>query len=155
MTKLELVTEKKQKEVALKHEEESWKLTRKELARRVHQLRGELEAAKERYDGALFDNFTDGIPRTLDADERNREPYGAVEFLSPGLKGRTERLQKENPLSCISDDASELFFFSTEVAYQIGMLAGAIYADCSKATVDRFERGLVVSLFACHWIGKK
>jgi len=155
MTKLELVTDKNQQKAARKQEEEKLKLTRHEIARRVRQLRKELEAAKQRYDGALFDNFTDGSPPSLDIVNVNREPYGAVYHLSPLLEARVEQLQHGELKSSLSDDIFELFFFSTTTAYEFGMLAGAIYADCPTATIDRFERGLMTALGACHWIIKE
>ena len=146
--KLELVTEEKQKEAALKAEQESWKLSRDEIANRVHKLREELEAAKQRYNGALFDNFYDGIPRSLDHLGLNREPFGAVYLMSPKLEAMVHRLQHNEPISCLSDDVFELFYWGTDTAYMIGMLAGAIYADSPTATIDRFERGLVIALAA-------
>jgi len=155
MTKLELVTDEKQQKAARKQEAETLKLTRDEIATRVGQLRKELEAAKQRYDGALFDNFTDGIPPSLDHVDVNREPHGAVYHLSPLLEAWVKQLQHGEVKSCLSDDVFELFFFSTQTAYEFGMLAGVIYADCPTATIDRFERGLVTALAACHWIIKE
>src|SRR6266545_7285728 len=118
MPKLELVTEKQQQEAARKQEEQTLKLTRDEIANRVHQLRQELEAAKQRYDGALFDNFTDGIPASLDIVGVNREPCGVVEDLSPLLEAWVKQLQHGEVQSCLSDDVFELFFFSTTTAYE-------------------------------------
>jgi hypothetical protein len=37
---------------------------------------------------------------------------------------------------------------TAETAFKIGMLAGAIFAGCSKEQVDRFERGMVFSLMS-------
>jgi hypothetical protein len=156
MPKLEIVTDDRTSQAqARKREQESLKLTRTEIASRVHQLRKELEAAKQRYDGALFDNFTDGIPRSLDVCDVNREPFGAVYHLSPLLEATVKHLQDGEVNRCLSDDVFELFYFSTDTAYHVGMLAGAIYADCPPATIDRFERGLVTAAAACHWIGKE
>ena len=155
MKTLELVTEEKQQELARKEEEQRLKLSLPEIASRVGELRKELEAAKQRYDGALFDNYTDGIPPSLDIVDVNRAPYSAVYYLSPLLEATVEQLQHGTVKRCLSDDVFELFFFSTQTAYEFGMLAGAIYADCSTATIDRFERGLVTALAACHWIVKE
>ena len=151
---LELVTDTKAQQEARKERDNDLKLTRIEIADRVTQLRNELEAAKQRYDGTLFDSFTDGIPATLDLVDVNREPYGAVYHLSPLLEDWVRLLQNGEVKSCFSDDVFELFFFSTQTAYQFGMFAGAIYADCPKETIDRFERGLVTALAASHWIIK-
>jgi hypothetical protein len=156
MKKVELVTEeKKQLELAKKQQEESLKLSRDAIASRVRQLRKELETAKRRYDGALFDSFSDGIPASLDVADDNRQPHGAVYYVSPLLEATVEQLQHGNVRSCLSDDVFELFFFSTQTAYAIGMLAGVIYADCPTSTIDRFERGLATALAACHWIIKE
>jgi hypothetical protein len=155
MTDLTLVTEKDQQEETRKQEEESWKLTRAEIADRVGQLRRELEAAKERYDGARFDNYTDGIPASLDVVHVNHEPCYAVSYLSPFLERMVDDLQNNIFRKCQSDDVFELYFWSTQTAYEFGMLAGAIYADCSRETIDRFERGLVTALTARHWISKE
>ena len=152
MAKPELVTREKQQEAARKQEQESRKLTRDEIAKRVREIRKELEAAKERYEGALFDNYTGGIPRSLDVVDVNREPYGAVQYISPWTEGCLERLQNGIVNDNDPDDVFEFFFFRTETAFQLGMLAGAIYADCPTTTIDRFERGLVTALSACHWI---
>ena len=35
-----------------------------------------------------------------------------------------------------------------ETGFKIGVLAGAIFAGCSKKTIDRFERGLTFALRA-------
>jgi hypothetical protein len=162
MTKLKLVNEEKQEEfernalfLARQQADESFKLTRAEIANRVHQLRTELEAAKQRYDGALFDNFTDGIPPSLDHVGVNREPCTAVDFLSPKLECMRETLQHSNDPINQSDDVFDLYFWSTQTAYEFGMLAGAIYADSPAAIIDRFERGLVTALASCHWIIKE
>ena len=148
--KLKLVTEHDQTKAIHKQEEESWKLTRTEIAERVHVIRCELEAAKIRYDGALFDNYTDGIPLSLDIVGVNKEPYGAVSYVAPSIKGRFDRLQDAGTKN-VSDDVGELYFWGTEVAFSIGMLAGAIYADCPTATIDRFERGLAFAIAARTW----
>ncbi len=150
-TNLKLVTEEERAKVVRKKEEESWKLTRIELTNRVRQIRRELEAAKERYDGALLDNFTDDMPRSLDVAGVNREPHAAVAYLCPSIEGRFERLQHNVIGQHLSDDAGDLHYWSTEVAFQIGMLAGAIYADCPATTIDRFERGLIVAIAARDW----
>jgi hypothetical protein len=153
MPNLTLVTEEERRKRKRKKEEESWKLTRSELTNRVRQIRRELEAAKERYDGALLDNFTDGIPRSLDIGV-NREPHAAVAYLCPSIEGRFDRLhrlQHNAIVQKLSDDVGDLHYWSTEVAFQIGMLAGVIYADCPAATIDRFERGLVVAIAARDW----
>ncbi len=42
----------------------------------------------------------------------------------------------------------ELKMETAETAFKIGVLAGAIFAGCSKEEVDRFKRGLAVSLSA-------
>ena len=42
----------------------------------------------------------------------------------------------------------ELKMGTAETAFKIGVLAGAIFAGCSKEEVDRFKRGLAVSLSA-------
>ncbi len=52
-----------------------------------------------------------------------------------------ENLQNNKDPENQSDDAFELYFWSTQTAYAVGMLAGAIYADSPAATIDRFERG--------------
>ena len=155
MPKLKAVTERDEQNALLEAENEQWKLTKAEIAKRVKDIRRELEAAKARYEGALLDNYTDGIPRSLDIVDVNKEPYGAVDYLCPSLKGRLDRLQNETYEACLSDDVGELYFWSTEIAFQIGMLAGAIYADCPKETVDRFERGLAFALAARHWMVKE
>ena len=151
MQKLKAVTEK----YAREQEIASLKLSRTEIAARVRVLRKELEAAKQRYDGALFDNFTNGIPQSLDIMNVNREPHGAVYYLSPFLERMVKDLQEGKHFSCLSNDVFELYYWSTQTAVAFGMLAGAIYADCPTATIDRFERGLVTSLAASHWIVKE
>lgn len=146
MAKLKLVSEQDKQ----KAEAEAKRLTGAEIASRVSQLRKELEAAKQRYDGALFDNYYNGMPPSLDVVDENREPYGAVQYLSPSIERDLSRAQESQ-----NYDALGLFVDSTQLAFQFGMLAGAIYADCPTATVDRFERGLVTALTASDWIAKK
>ena len=137
---------------AREREEDSHKLTRAELESRVNEIRRELEAAKRRYDGALFDNYTDGMPPSLDVARENREPYGAVYYLAPIVEQTVNKLQENDE---ISDDLFGLYINSTQTAYAVGMLAGAIYADCPTAIIDRFERGMTAALAASHWITKQ
>jgi len=155
MSNLKVVTEEKQQEEARKQEKESLLLTRAEIAKRVNEIRKELETAKQRYDGALFDNYTDGIPPSLDIVDVNRAPFGAVYHLSPRLERMLKNLQDNADPMKQSDDVFELFFWGTHTAYALGMLAGAIYADLPQQTVDRWERGLVTALSTCHWIVKE
>jgi hypothetical protein len=146
MARLKLVTEEDQKRAAHQTDQDSWKVSRAEIAKRVRVIRRELEAAKARYDGALMDNYCDGIPASLDIMDVNKAPYGAVDYLFPWLKGRFGRLTNGIAVSDLRTDAADLYFWSTEAAFQIGMLAGAIYSDCPKATIDRFERALVFAI---------
>ncbi len=48
----------------------------------------------------------------------------------------------------------ELKMETAKTAFKIGVLAGAIFAGCSKEQVDRFERGMAVSLTADNRIVK-
>jgi hypothetical protein len=57
MVKLKIATDKTAQKETRKQKDKSLKLTRAEIADRVSELRKELAAAKQRYDGALFDSF--------------------------------------------------------------------------------------------------
>ena len=43
---------------------------------------------------------------------------------------------------------------AAEIGFRIGVLAGVIFAGCSKDQVDRFERGLAFELSRNPWICK-
>lgn len=100
---------------------ENRKITR-EIAKRAHQIRLELGASKQRYDGALMDNFYNGIPVSLDVGNENREPYGAVDYLCPPTKGPFDDLQKGIFESCLSEDVGTLYFHATQIAYSSACL---------------------------------
>jgi hypothetical protein len=143
------------KEEKTKEEDEAdelSKLSRAEIRSRVHSIRQELEYMQAHFDGAIFDAMTnDGPPHSLYTDKAIREHYQLTDYLNPMLRAQYDRVMDrvgENPLLTLHSDI-------IQTAYQIGMLAGAIFADCPAAIIDRFERGLAFATGARSWQVKK
>ena len=110
---------------------------------------------KAQFDGAVFDTMTnDGSPRSLYGAEI-REPDELVRYLNPTVEGKWKRFYEEEIKSKVADDFMDAFYEAIETGLQIGMLAGAIFADAPASTVDRFERGLAHATAARHWEVKK
>ncbi len=130
----------KEPEPAPKKDLNEWLLSPKEIAKRVATIREDLEAARDRYRGTMFDILTEGAePRSLNTETEIREPWGLVNFLCPAL----EECYKRAIDGDTEDSLSNLEYVGTEVGFQIGMLAGLIFADCDPREIDRAECGLI------------
>jgi hypothetical protein len=122
-------------------EEQKWKLSAEEITKRVRVIRRELEAARARYEGTMFDILTEGSePRSMSTDEGIREPYELANFLRPALEGYYER--SRGPVSD-EDSVAFLQYEGIEAGFQIGILAGFIFAGADVREIDRAERGLI------------
>src|SRR5438034_7148212 len=152
-TNLKVVEEETQKEKekrARVEEEESWRLSREEIAYRVGEIRRVLEEDSKRYNGALFDVVTDSLPRSLDGRSDNREPYDLANYINPSLRGHYNRCSNVT-VGPLEDDLCTLQWEGMETAFQIGILAGFIFAGCSEGTIDRVEQGLISATTARRW----
>jgi hypothetical protein len=85
---------------------------------------------------------------------RYRKPKHTVDLvkdLDTRLKGLFEMIDnyaKEHGCHEDLDFQAKLFELkmgTAETAFKVGVLAGVIFAGCSKEQVDRFERGMVLS----------
>jgi len=128
-------------------EEESWKLDKPEIEARVHRIRDELQTAKEQMDAAVFDVMTNGIPRSLDSSIARREPDEMARYLLPSIVGHYDRCKKVLA-DWEADDIGCVQFDTAEVAFQIGILARAIFTGSSKEEVDTLERSLAFATAA-------
>jgi hypothetical protein len=130
-----------------KEQEESWKLTRIEVASRVRNVRLELETFRTRLEGMPFDVVTDDTPRSVDY-VNGSWPIDLAETLSPCVKGRFdwiyERISEKDELFNLKSETAE-------TAFQVGVLAGAIFAGCSDREIDRLERGLIHATVSRNW----
>ncbi len=139
-----------QKKEQREAEEEDWKLTREEIAHRARQIRKEIQEAKARFDGAMFDVLTDSdIPRSLD-NVSVREPYELVNYLRPSTEGHYGRCSAAIPGEEF-DSLCSLQWEGMETAFQIGMLEGFVFAGSSEKEVQRMERGLAYASSVRHW----
>jgi hypothetical protein len=132
------------------HEEDSWRLTRSEITGRARALREELEAARARLDGMTFDVITDDIPHSLNNYEK-RCVTELVDAFDPCIEGHFKRVEDLVGESCVHDDLSNLKWQTAETAYQIGMLAGAMFSGASDREIDRLERGLIHATVSRKW----
>lgn len=132
-------------------EKDTWKITRHEAAARVSALRIELESYRDQIDAVPFDILADDIPRCLDRSKRE-EAVNVMEQLNPLIKGlfdRCDEIAQRHGVSEEIDYNAELFELKlqlSDTAFQVGLLAGAMFAGASRETVDRFERGLLYTM---------
>jgi len=88
----------------------------------------------------MFDILTEGAtPRSMDTETAIREPYQLVNLLCPALEECFRRVGED----CNDNAVGYLQFTGMEVGFQIGLLAGLIFADADAQEIDRAVRGLV------------
>jgi hypothetical protein len=136
--------------------EKSCKITRQEIAERVRDIRRHFEALRERTAGAIFDVAVPGMPRSLDniSDADERELHDMVASLNPEVTQLFDYLS-ELLEGKAGDKLFDCHYHSIELAFQIGMFAGIIFACDSPAEIDRAEKGLVVASAARQLIVKE
>jgi hypothetical protein len=131
--------------------EESWTITGLEISQRVHNLREDLEEYRAQTEGVPFDILCCDVPRSVDYTNR-KEVVELVEVVNPGIGGNFKMIDdyaSEHGCHEFLDFNAKLFrlkWATAEAGFKIGVLAGAIFAGCSKETIDRFERGLTFAL---------
>jgi len=132
---------------------EGWNISRRELRQRVRSLRDELESYHAQIQAVPFDIPTGdfNIPDCLDGEKRKYH-VELIEDFNPFIKGIFEMIDtvaKEHGCNEAIDFNAKLFSLKSECArtgFQIGVLAGVIFAAGSKDQVDKFERGLTFAL---------
>src|SRR5687767_868080 len=77
-------------------EENSWRLTRPEIAVRARAVRAELEAVRARLEALTFDAETNDIPHSLDNSSR-RFVIEIVEDFDPFISGHYRRVENALP----------------------------------------------------------
>ena len=138
---------------------EGWKITPQEAANRVRSLRAELEYHCSQVEAMNFGITCDDMPYCLDWTKR-KYTYQLVDALNPFVDGILEMIDeyaKQHGCHEYLDFQSHLFDMKSqaaEIGFRIGVLAGVIFAGCSKDQVDRFERGLAFELSRNPWICK-
>ncbi len=138
------------KHQARKQEEESWTRTPAQIAAKVKDIRHELEQARNRYDGAVFDAVGDSMPCSMDTADK-RETWDLVEDLNPCLVGFYNRCTNILGNCGEADDVGSLRWQGMHYAFQLGMFAGFIFSGASEKEIDRLERALVHATAARHW----
>jgi hypothetical protein len=129
--------------------ENSWKLARQEIGNRVRKLRLELETYRSRLEGMTFDVVTGDTPWSVDS-VNSPYPLDLAEMFNPCIPGRYDPMYE----SISHEWKDELFNLKSETAdtaFQIGVLAGAIFAGCSDREIDRLERGLIHATMSRNW----
>ena len=91
------------------------------------------------------------IPNALEPRD-DASPLDLAESFNPCLAGQHDRIGELVP------DPGELDTLictmkieTADTAFQIGILAGAIFAGCSDREIDRLERGLVHATAVRWW----
>jgi hypothetical protein len=142
--------------------EKELRITAAEAKQRVRTLREELEGYRAQIEAVPFDIPYDselGVP-CLEGHDRQYTPD-----LAANLDPRVNVIYKlideyadQHGCNASLDFNAKLFAFrwaTADAAYRAGVLAGVIFAGCPKEQVDRFERGLAVSLTTNNPIVKK
>ena len=130
--------------------EESWKITRTEARHRARNVREILEDFRNQIEGAFFDVPCGDVPRSL--DHERQDVFQLVENLNPlvnGLFKMIDDLASQHGCDDVIEFNAKLLLLEIEAAetgFQIGVLAGAIFAGCSQEQIDKFERGLTFAM---------
>jgi hypothetical protein len=130
--------QKKQKEL-----EDSWRLTRTEIAGRAHALRLHLETFRSRLEGVIFD-ITIECPPSIAGD--TPDVINLVDDFDSYIKGRAEQMRESE-----HDDQFNLRMDTAETAFQIGVMWGAMATGASDREIDRLERGLIHATVSRGW----
>ena len=139
----------KSKEEQKEKREASWKLNRRQIAGLAREIRIELEAARDRLEGMTFEALSGDMPPVIDNIEPHPYACELVGKFNPSIRGRYNLLE-----GIAGIDPDELLQFKTEAcesAFQIGVLAGAIFSGASDREIDRLERGLIHATMARPW----
>ena len=128
---------------------ESWCLHSGEVRGKVAALRTELESYREQLEAVPFDipSGEVGVPHSLDRTARKYilELLDDFNPLPEKFMNAIDEYAEENGCHQHLDFQSKLFemrMYTAETGFQMGILAGVIFAGCSKDTVDKFTRGL-------------
>jgi len=130
--------------------ENSWEITRDEARHRARNVREILEDFRNQLEGAFFDVPCGDVPRSLDRERQ--DVVQLVENLNPLVNGffkMIDDLANQHGCDEFIDFNAKLFLLKMEAAetgFQIGVLAGAIFAGCSQEQIDKFERGLTFAM---------
>lgn len=141
----------------LEAEQNRWRITREEAARRVAALRTELESYRAQIEALPFDIPVDDMPDCLDETPR-KWLVDLVEDLAPVVEGlfkRCDTVAEQCGAYEVIDYNAELFSLkmrTAETGYCVGVLAGVMFSGASKETIDRFERGLLFAICSNRWI---
>jgi len=131
--------------------EKSWRITQEEVVQRVESVRRWLEKRQRGLEGAPFDMFADNTPCFL-YDSVDKLTSDLVEDLNPLIEKYFESINtfaEEHGTHEFLDFESKLLSLKSEAAnsgFKVGVLAGAIFSGCSEETIDRFERGLAITM---------
>jgi hypothetical protein len=125
--------EKRRKEL-----EESWKLTRTEIAGRAHALRLQLEVFRSQLEGLTFDIVNSQIPPSAETPSNRPDAIDLVDDFDSYIKGTADEMREKE-----HDELFNLRMDTADTAFQIGILAGAIFSGASDREIDRLERGLI------------
>ena len=72
-----------------------------------------------------------------------------ADAFDPCIKGRFEWIAESIP--DWQDEIVNLKMETAETAFQIGVMAGAMFAGCSEREIDRLERGLIHAIVSRSW----
>jgi hypothetical protein len=141
--------------------EEEWKITSQEARHRVHVVRDELESYRDQIEALPFDILVDDTPYCLDI--KRKDAVEIIEEFTPFVRGIFEKIDdfvKELlPREHQSLDFNAKLFMlerqAIESGFQVGVLAGVIFAGCPKEQIDKFERGLAFAIASNRWIVKR
>lgn len=132
--------------------QDSWRITVTEVRQKVAAIREELELEREQLEGVPFDLPRDEIPQSI--DRKRKELIADLITVNPLIEGyfrMIDEYAKRHGCCEFLDFNAKLFALKCETAetgFKIGVLAGIVFAGCSKDQIDKFERGLTFSLIS-------
>lgn len=154
--------EQKKRREEWENAEKKWRITPREARQRVRGLRDELESYRDQIEGIPFDIPTGDYETLLCLDSEKRKYHiELVEDFNPLINGVFEMIDsyaRQHGCHDFLDFQSKLYSLKSQCAqtgFQIGVLAGAIFAGCPKENIDRFERGLTFAMQSNHWLVEK
>jgi hypothetical protein len=131
--------------------EESWKISRLDLRKRVRTVRAELESCNRQMLGVPFDILSDETPACLGWNKRKYH-VELIEEFDPIVHGMFEAINdfaKQHGCHKTLDFQAKLFELKSQCAstgFKLGVLAGALFSGVPEHLIDRFEKGLEVSM---------
>jgi hypothetical protein len=97
-------------------------------------------------EGLTFDIVTSQIPLSAENPSERPDVINLVHDFDSYIKGRAAQMREKE-----HDELFNQRMETAETAFQIGVLAGAIFSGASDREIERLERGLIHATVSRGW----